>query len=162
MLVSLHTGKNNVEASAGSSLWAADMPCRVVIQVTRAGYFSQVVQIKMTIGTIIRNYLLLPFPLHSFLSSFPPLVLPSLFPLLSLSEEYTCQMFSPFFFHLLVSWLNVPLVISNFLAIFLNLVFAYLIHVYNVFCSYLSTTAYLQFSLVLPNPSFSQLHVLCC
>lgn len=68
----------------------------------------------MSIGTIIRNCLLLPFPLHSFLSSFPPLALPSLLPLLSLSEEYTCQMFSTFFFYLLVSWLNVPLVISNF------------------------------------------------
>lgn len=80
MLVSLHTGKNNVEASVGSSLWAADMPHRVVTQATRAGYFfpggTSVVQIKMEVGTIVGNYLLLPFPLHSFLSSFPPLALP--------------------------------------------------------------------------------------
>lgn len=59
---------------------------------------TSVVQIKMEMGTIIGNYLLLPFPLHSFLSPFSPLALPSLLPLLSFSEEYTCQMFSTFLF----------------------------------------------------------------
>lgn len=37
MFVSPHTGKSNVGASFGSSLWAAAMPCRLIIQVTDWG-----------------------------------------------------------------------------------------------------------------------------